>query len=186
MIKVIYFDFFNVLCNPPLTPTIRKIIPEPEQQKYIDRLDELDLGNISLEDFIEGMSQGSGMSSREITEEIDSIPKLDKELLDFIQNNLKKHYKIGLFTNAINTTIYKILGDNIKLFDIKLISSEVKLIKPDTKIFELAITLSEVTPEEILFIDDSKVNIDAANSVNINTIRYTTYTDFIEQINKII
>lgn len=185
MIKLIYFDFFNVLCNPPLTPTIKKIIPQQDQQKYIDKLDELDLGNISFEDFIEEMSQGSGMSPEEINKEVDSIPKLDKDLLDFI-SNLKKHYRIGLFTNAINTTIYKLLGDNIELFDIKLISSEVKLIKPDTKIFELAIKLSGVTAEEILFIDDNKVNIDAANSMNINTIIYTDYTDFIKQINKTI
>ena len=186
MIKVIYFDFFNVLCNPPLSPIIERIIPNAEQQKHIDRLDDLDLGNISLENFVIELSIGSGIPVEQITDEMDSAPKLNMDLLEFIKNKLKGHYRVGLFTNAINTTIYKILGDNINTFDIKLISSEVKLIKPNKKIFELAVALAEVNPEEILFIDDSKKNIDAAKEMGIQTIHYKYFEDFKTQIDAIL
>lgn len=185
MIKVIYFDFFNVLCNPPLTQIIQRIIPASEQHKYTDRLNELDLGNISLKEYVKELSDGSGLTEDQINEEIDSAPKLDLNLIEFIKNKLKDNYRIGLFTNALNTTIYKILDRNIDIFDIKLISSEVKLIKPNKRIFELAIDMSKVRSNEILFIDDNEKNIDAARELGINTIHYAGFEAFVAEINSI-
>jgi FMN phosphatase YigB (HAD superfamily) len=53
-------------------------------------------------------------------------------------------------------------------YDVIIDSSEVGAIKPETKIFEIATERAGVPPEEIFFIDDSRVNVIAASKMKWN------------------
>lgn len=57
-------------------------------------------------------------------------------------------------------------------FDGILISGEVKLAKPDQRIFDLLIERINRPAEECLFIDDSQVNIDIAREIGFQTIHF--------------
>ena len=58
-------------------------------------------------------------------------------------------------------------------FDGLIISGKEKLIKPDKKIYKLAINRFNLVPEETVFIDDKKENIEAANNLGFLTIHLT-------------
>ena len=58
-------------------------------------------------------------------------------------------------------------------FDGLLLSGEVKLIKPEIAIYELAITRFNLTPKECVFVDDKKENIEAAKKLNFITVHLT-------------
>ncbi len=58
-------------------------------------------------------------------------------------------------------------------FDGLLLSGEVKLIKPEIAIYELAISRFNLTPEETVFVDDKKENIEAAKKLNFITVHLT-------------
>ena len=58
-------------------------------------------------------------------------------------------------------------------FDGLLLSGEVKLIKPEIAIYELAISRFNLTPEETVFIDDTLENIEIAKSLNFKTVHLT-------------
>ena len=58
-------------------------------------------------------------------------------------------------------------------FDGLLLSGEVKLVKPETAIYELAISRFSLTPEETIFVDDKKENIEEANKLNFITVHLT-------------
>jgi epoxide hydrolase-like predicted phosphatase len=62
----------------------------------------------------------------------------------------------------------------LKTFDDIVVSSKVKLIKPDPKIYELAIKQFNIVPEETVFTDDRIVNIEAAEKFGINGHLFTT------------
>ena len=58
-------------------------------------------------------------------------------------------------------------------FDGLLLSGEVKLIKPEIAIYELAISRFNLNPEETVFVDDKKENIEAAKKLNFITVHLT-------------
>ena len=87
----------------------------------------------------------------------------------------KKHYQVGLLTNQypqmlkqIQKTkqIPKIIWNTI------IDSSEVKLQKPDPKIFKLAQEKTKTKPENILFIDNDQKNLNPATKMGWQTFLY--------------
>ena len=55
-----------------------------------------------------------------------------------------------------------------------VVSGDVKLIKPDPRIFHLLLQRIGRTADECILIDDSLPNIEAANSLGFQTIRFTS------------
>ena len=61
----------------------------------------------------------------------------------------------------------------MKLFDRKFLSFELRLKKPDARIFQLVSQKLGASPEQCLLIDDKKENIESANQVGFQTILFT-------------
>ena len=71
-------------------------------------------------------------------------------------------------------------------FDGLLISGEDKLVKPDPKIYLLAIDRFNLDPQNTVFIDDKLVNINAAKKLGFKTIHLTNPNIIESEINKFI
>lgn len=54
-----------------------------------------------------------------------------------------------------------------KYFDGEVVSCYEKVVKPDTQIYQILVDKYDLNPEETLFIDDRKSNVEAAQSVGI-------------------
>jgi 2-haloacid dehalogenase len=59
-----------------------------------------------------------------------------------------------------------------RLFDTILVSGEVKLVKPDPRIYAVLLERIGRKPEECLFVDDSLVNITTADQLGFNAIHF--------------
>ena len=93
--------------------------------------------------------------------EVDGMYELVKELKD-------KGYKVYLLSNAsVRQHEYWPRIPASELFDGKLISSDVHLVKPQPEIYRLFCDTFHVLPEECFFIDDSPQNIEGAYEVGI-------------------
>jgi 2-haloacid dehalogenase len=55
-----------------------------------------------------------------------------------------------------------------------LVSGEVKIIKPDARIFELVIERFAIDPYNAVYIDDVETNVAAARPFGIHAIHFTT------------
>lgn len=76
-----------------------------------------------------------------------------------------KHYKIGLLTNTMPGLVSAMRksGQIPDLpYDVIVDSSEVGVIKPEAKIYEIAAERAGCSPNEIMLIDDSRANLMAA------------------------
>jgi len=102
---------------------------------------------------------------------------IPRERIEAIEK-VKKHYKIFLMsnTNVIHYDLYirdlqLRFGYNEfdELFHKSYFSFAEHLEKPDPRFFELILDHEQLLPEETLFIDDSKKNIEAAQSLGIHT-----------------
>ena len=93
--------------------------------------------------------------------EVDGMYELVKELKD-------KGYKVYLLSNAsVRQHEYWPRIPASELFDGKLISSDVHLVKPQPEIYRLFCDTFHVLPEECFFIDDSPQNIEGAYEAGI-------------------
>ena len=91
---------------------------------------------------------------------------------------VKKHYKIFLMSNS-NEIHYDLYVRDLQLrfgyhefdelFNKSYFSFAEHLEKPDPRFFELILDHEGLVPEETLFIDDSKKNIEAAQTLGIRT-----------------
>lgn len=66
------------------------------------------------------------------------------------------------------------------LFDIPIFSYVEQILKPDPEIYIRAIRAANVAPEQILFVDDVKANIDAAAAFGIRTFHFNDNVDELE------
>ena len=91
----------------------------------------------------------------------------------------KEGYKIYLLSN-FHKYGFGILNKRFPFFDTfdgGVISWEVKLNKPDRRIYEVLLSKYNLDPGETIFIDDMKENIDAAEKLGIKGIHFCSTTD---------
>ena len=120
-----------------------------------------------------------------ITEDIQSWTIVNPAMNQFIIENRDKVHNLSIISNMPREfAVY--LRDNyglLKYFDEIIFSGEIGLIKPDQRIFEYTLEKRGILTNECLFVDDSKTNIAAAEKIGINTIHFTTFTQFRDELN---
>lgn len=87
-------------------------------------------------------------------------------------NRLKPTYRMVMLSNTdvMRFGFIKDRFPEVLLFDEYVLSYEVGYVKPDPRIYEIAVAKAEVSPNECLFIDDRRENIEAARQLGIQTI----------------
>lgn len=105
--------------------------------------------------------------ARSIRDEFFGGDVLDLELIDTIRS-LHSKYKIGLISNAWGDLRKFIAKEKIaNIFDTMTISAEVGAVKPDARIFQLALDQLQVPAEAALFVDDFAVNIEGCEKIGM-------------------
>jgi epoxide hydrolase-like predicted phosphatase len=114
-----------------------------------------------------------------------SADDVNWELLDYIRR-LHPAYKLGLLSNAwdnLRQTLH--MRWNIDgLFDEIVISAEVKMVKPDPRIFHLSLERLCVQPNEAVFVDDMAENVGAAQREGLITILHRENRSTITELNR--
>ena len=103
--------------------------------------------------------------------------QLDHELLDIIRR-MRGRYRTAMLSNAWENLRSLMTNDwHISdAFDAIVISAEVGLMKPEPKIFDLVLEKLGAAPQEAVFIDDFKENIEAARRQGLNVIHFNNRT----------
>ena len=118
------------------------------------------------------------------------------ELLKPIKENiellykLRDHYEYKLYVlSNFHKDSYEYVfkhNDFFKLFEGCLISCYFKLLKPEEKIYDTLLYEFGLIPEETLFIDDMKENIEAAENKGIKGLHLPDYTKLEEELKNIL
>jgi len=111
---------------------------------------------------------------------------IDRGLLEFLRS-LKTKYKVGLISNAWSGLRAYIEREKFAdVFDHMTISAEVGVVKPEAKIFQMALDQLQVKANEAVFIDDFAVNIEGCEKVGIKGIHFRDPDSTLRQLNKIL
>lgn len=179
MIRNIIFDLGNVLISfIPSDYLKKKNYPEFIQHRILNDIfrseewKKLDNGDITVPEAIESISRKSALKREEIAlvfnfrtdimfpldENVRTLPELKKQgfKLYYLSN-----FPLDSFEEVRNDYYF------FRYFDGGIISSQVKLSKPDPRIYRQILITYGLDPEECLYIDDIQENVIAAESVGM-------------------
>ena len=184
MIQTIIFDLGGVLVRTE-DRIPRQLLAEKFGMTY-DEMDSLVYGSptskeagegkISAEQHKETVLKTLGLpldSFKSFGDEFWGGDRLDKKLVEFIEG-LRGEYTTALLSNAwddlrpLLVNLWKIDG----IFDHIFISAEVKLAKPDPRIYQHVINELQQDPSEMIFVDDFIENVKAAKAEGLHAIHF--------------
>ena len=187
-IRNIVFDLGNVLINFNPMEYIEKNIPKEKREEFYNTVfptDEwlmLDRGTLTYEE-----------AKRIFKDRISGVDKeidrfFDKDFYDMlepIKKNtallplLKKKYKLYILSNFHKDSFEELnrRHEFFRIFDGHVVSCYYHQIKPEKGIYETLINEFLLNPEETVFIDDSRINIEMAEKMGINGIHLPDYDE---------
>ena len=97
---------------------------------------------------------------------------IDRTLLEFLRS-LRGTYKTGLISNAWGDLREYIVREKFDdAFDHMIISAEVGAVKPEAKIYKIALEQAGVQANEAVFVDDFAINIEGCEKVGMQGIYF--------------
>lgn len=181
MYKNIIFDLGNVLLSfNPMEYLRSKISEERIQEvfKAIFQSEEwimLDRGTITEKEAINNIIEKNSIYRDDINlafEDWYGILKPIEETIKVLEDLKDKGYNIYYLSNFHELAFKEVSTNNsfFELFDGGVVSYEEKIIKPEEEIYRLILKRYNLAPNETIFIDDTKVNVEGAEKLGITTV----------------
>jgi len=190
MIKAIYFDLFFTLIVPAYKKTNNEFdildLPVSEWENYAESdmlYQERALGLVNSEkDIIDKIVSTIPLKISDIQKEKvllaresrmkEALQNISTDIIDVLKKLKDKNIKLGLISNAdVIDCKYWNQSPLSSFFDDVIFSCNVGMLKPDRKIYELAMQHLKVLPSECLFVGDGGSNeLYGAKSVGMKTV----------------
>ena len=111
--------------------------------------------------------------AQKVIDEFFAGDRTDRIWLDFLRG-LRPERKVCLISNAWSGLRAYITKEGFAdVFDHMIISAEVGVMKPDARIYRLALEELQARPDESVFLDDMLPNVEAACAVGMAGIHFT-------------
>ncbi len=111
---------------------------------------------------------------------------LDRSLVDYIRS-LRPRYKTGVISNAWpDLRTYLVENKFEDAFDALIVSAELGVIKPDPKIYQIALEQLKVDPDEVVFVDDTFSNVEAARALGMHGIHFRSPEQTLNKLNEML
>ncbi|GGI58417.1 HAD family hydrolase [Winogradskyella haliclonae] len=182
MIKTLIFDFGDVFINLDKQGAMSNALSLFEMTEFehdmIEANIQYEIGEISTSEFLGFYkTKFPHLSEENIVHAWNYIIKdFPNHRLEFVkQLSNSNHYKLILLSNT-NEMHIDFIKENVSFyntfkecFDKFYLSHEINLRKPNTNSYEFVLNENNLSPEECLFVDDTKENTDTAQKLGIHT-----------------
>jgi epoxide hydrolase-like predicted phosphatase len=148
------------------------------------------LGEISVNEHWENIRRNLDLDTAGISEfqrQFWEGDQLDVELVNTIRS-LRGRYKTALLSNAFSD-LRQVVTSRLNLsdvFDEMIISAELHLMKPDPRIYQVALHRLGVTGEETVFIDDILRNVEGARSQGMRAIHFRQRSQALAELERML
>lgn len=174
MIKAVIFDCFGVLVGDAMPIFVQNHFGNDATltAKAWQADDTLNLGEITIEEHFRLLANLAGMTFEQVVEELDKNAA-NLPLLDYIREQLRPRYKLGVLSNIHADILDELIGkENRALFDVEALSYKLGFVKPSHEIYTKAADMLGVRPNECIFIDDKRHYCEAAEAVGMKSVQY--------------
>ncbi|MCI8596843.1 MAG: HAD family phosphatase [Lachnospiraceae bacterium] len=193
-ITTIIFDIGNVLNGYGWDAYLHSIVSDEEAFEAVERAIfknpvwvEHDKGLLSEEEEIQDFVAAAPKYEREIRAVYENLGECTWVLdyaVSWVQELKAKGYRVYALSNWPKH-IYDQRGHKLDFLDHMdgyFLSFQEHLIKPDKKAFQRLMEKYGIQPEEAVFLDDTKENIEAARQLGIQGILFTSQAQAIEEL----
>jgi HAD superfamily hydrolase (TIGR01509 family) len=186
MIKAIFFDCFGVLYLGAYRAMEEKYPQHARELRELTK--QSDYGFLSQHDYIAEITEITGATREEIDIMVVDEYSLNRPLLEYIQAELKPHYKIGMISNIGRGWIHNFFEEHQlhDLFDTVILSGDEGVVKPNERIFELAAERIGVDASSCVMVDDLLENVAGADAAHMKSILYGNLRGFKQDLKKIL
>ena len=196
-IKAVFFDLGGVIVRTEFQTPRQQLadrlgIDYDDLNKLVfdsDTSNRASVGEISSEEHWLSVIQRLRRPAEErqsIRDEFFAGDIVDRTLVEYIRS-LRPRHKTGLISNAWGDLRNFIVREKFDdAFDKMIISAEVGAMKPEPKIFQIALQQFGVKPEEAVFVDDFYVNIEGCEKVGIRGIHFKDPETALQQLNELL
>ncbi len=170
--KAVILDMYGVILKQTgddFVPYVQQTFPNLKPEEIYKPWLKADIGEIPSLQIWEEIGFRGNLEKIE-KNYLDTI-KLNDGFLDFI-STAKKKYKLAVISNDSSgwSKYIREKFDINKYFDVISISGDLKIQKPDERIFNLTIDKLKVKAKDCLYIDDREGNLKAAEKLGMKTI----------------
>lgn len=181
-VRFVYFDLNGVMVRAAVSKACMQLAeesgvsPDVIETIFWQYNSEVCRGSMSLDEFNTILAERLEMLvdwNRYYLMAVEPTPGIG-ELVEWVSEN----YRVGLVSNTFPSLIRPMFDKGIlpKVnFDVIVDSSEVHALKPDSRMFEIAVDRSGVSPSEILLVDDDRLNLASAGQFGWHTMGFDAY-----------
>jgi putative hydrolase of the HAD superfamily len=182
----IVFDFGRVIFYWKPDELIASVFSDPVVQDRVAKAVfnhpewiETDRGTLSFEEMSRRAARRAGVPVEQVAHLISRVPSAlipIPETIEIIRELKARGHALYALSNMgeVSMTHLEESYPFLNLFDGKVISARVKLVKPEPAIFRHLLDLYHLDPQQTVFIDDLCDNIETAAHFGIHTIHFTS------------
>jgi putative hydrolase of the HAD superfamily len=174
--KAVILDMYGVILKETgdgFVPFINRTFPELSPEDIYLPWDKADVGELSSLEVFERLGFKGDLAKIE-KEYLDTV-EINESFYEFA-TNIKKYYKLALISND-SSEWSRYLRDKYKIndyFDVITVSGDIKIKKPDERIFKLTIEKLGCLASDCTYIDDRRFNLEAAQSLGMDTVLFNS------------
>lgn len=197
MIRTVVFDIGKVLCAFDWESYIDHMLLNQEQKERLKKVtvrselwNEHDRGLLTDEDIVNTMCEKEPSLSPYIREFMSQVTTMITEYEysgELVRKIKEQGLQVLLLSNYSETTFLE--GEKrfefMKYIDGKVISYEYKVVKPERRIYEILLEKYQVIPEETVFLDDRKDNIEVASQMGMHGIVFENLEQVLRELKQL-
>ena len=174
--KAVILDMYGVILQDPgegFITFVNRTFPDLSPADIYLHWDKADVGELSSLEVFERLGFKGDLGKIE-KEYLDTVG-INESFYEFA-SNIKKYYKLALISND-SSEWSKYLRDKYKIndyFDVITVSGDIKIKKPDERIFKLTLEKLGCLVSDCTYIDDRRYNLAAAQSLGMDTILFNS------------
>lgn len=181
-VRFVYFDMNGCLVRAAVSNTANKlaadsgVTPDIIESIFWQYNSGVCKGDTSIDELNTALASRLGIMvdwNRYYLEAVEATPGI-AQLVEWVAQN----YRFGILTNTLPGLVQPMLERGILpkvTYDVIVDSSEVHALKPEPTMFAIAAEKAGVAPQEILLVDDDRLNLSAAAQLGWQTIGFDAF-----------
>jgi putative hydrolase of the HAD superfamily len=174
--KAVILDMYGVILKDPgegFLTYVNRTFPDLSPADLYKHWDKADVGEISSLEVFERLGFKGDLEKIE-REYLDTV-EIDEAFYEFA-STIKKSYKLALLSND-SSEWSRYFRNKYKIndyFDVITVSGDLKIKKPDERIFKLTLEKLGCLASDCTYIDDRRYNLSAAQALGMDTILFNS------------